>query len=138
MRRILAVAITLVTLSVSACGHDDDPQPAAPTSLPPVTSAAPALTADFASETACKFVAVATKSNTSEPLFEPGRVDGITAAAAQSKIPDIKEAGQILAEKYTLAVAQDGTDKEESANESLLAAAVRLDTACDNAGLSSD
>lgn len=140
MRRILTACALIAVMSASACSGDKPAPVAAPTpaSLPPTTSAAPSPTADFASETACKFVGEATRDRSPDPLLEPGRVDGITAAAAESKIADIKEAGAILAEKYQLAIAKSGTDGEQAANVNLLTAAVRLDTACIYAGLHSD
>jgi hypothetical protein len=138
MRRILTVTTLVAVLSLSACSSDRPTAASAPASTPPATSATPSPTADFASETACKFIGEATKDKSPDPLLEPGRVDGITAAAAQSKIPDIKQAAEILDEKYKLAIAQSGTDDELSANVNLLTAAIRLDTVCISAGLDSD
>lgn len=141
MRRFAAAVLILFVLTLAGCGRDNPPAaPATASAAPSVaTSAAAALgdAADADGAKACALVAQAQQGGLEE-LMKAGTVEEISRAAAGSTDFGIKFGGQMLADRYDVAVAQVGTDDEVSSGIRLFGAATDLSTACIEAGLSGD
>jgi hypothetical protein len=141
MRR-LAALIALPALALFGCGGQGEPAskptaavttPAA--STPPTAATTTALAPDdYQSEVACRLLNQATQGELTEPIDDK-TATAIAAAAAGSSDFDIKFAGQMLADRQALAAAAAGTDDEASASINLETAAIKLKTACADAGL---
>lgn len=135
--RMRLTARTLAALSVLVLAGCSADEPAAQAPLVTPSSAAASSTApaaqDAAGAQACKLVVTATDGDST--LTKPGTVDAITEAAAGAADASVREAGQMLSDRYDLAKAAQGSGDELSATTDLGTAAIKLRTACVNAGL---
>jgi hypothetical protein len=135
MRRLLTA---LALLSITACSGGNDPVVAtpAPATAAPVVTTSSAAPADQNGDLACVTLSKAMPDDDVQPLIDqPGTVDLIVKAAADSVNPAIKQAGEPLAERAGRAAALAGTEQEDDTLTALTGAADRLKQACVAAGL---
>lgn len=134
--RVAAAAAVVTVMSLSACSENDrtfTPTPAV--SAPPPAVAGAGLATNVETDTACRLVDEATRSQLDNQLTPDGdgaTVEAITRNAAKSNIESIKLAGVQLQGRYENWLRADGS---AAAEQELLDAARRLVAACTDAGV---
>ena len=139
MRRILAAAVLLA--ATSACSSNDpEPPAAAPAPVVTTSSAAPTPTVstNVETDTACKLVEEATRSEWDDQLDDRATIEAIILNAAKSNVEAIKLAGVQMDGRYSAwSRAEAGGGDYAAAVDDLTDAAGRLKAACVDAGVGS-
>ena len=111
MRRTLAAATIAALLPLTACSPDDPAPPAAKPAPAVTSSAAPRPSTNVETDTACKLVDEAMRSQVGGGLDDRATIEAIVLNATKSNIDRVKLAGVQMDGRYS-AWSRAGGDAE--------------------------